>query len=105
MFESKNLVHSNVIDNKGSSLSITFVYGHPNLSKREVVWQQLKNLTSIAQPNWLCIGDFNQILASQEKLYFHQGLVLGAQLLQEVINELYLCDLRATGQRFTWDEQ
>lgn len=95
-------MHSNLIDNKGSSLSITFVYGHPNLSKREVMWQQLRNLRSIAQPNWLCIDDFNRILACQEKLSFHEGPVLGAQLLQQVVNELHLCDLRATEQRFTW---
>ena len=62
VYESKNLVHTDLLNNKCNPLSITFVYGHHELSNKEVVWQKLRSLKSLAQPNWLCIGDFNQIL-------------------------------------------
>lgn len=55
--ESPHLIHIDVVDNKGKPLSITFVYGHPELAKRNEVWQQLKTLKDIAQPSWLCIED------------------------------------------------
>lgn len=33
-YGSKNLVHTNLVDNRGTPLSITFVYGNPEQSKR-----------------------------------------------------------------------
>ena len=32
---SKNVVHTDLLDNKGNPFSITFVYGHPEQSKRK----------------------------------------------------------------------
>lgn len=101
-YSSKNLVHTELLDFKGNPLSITFVYSQPNHSKREEVWQQLKNLKALAKPNWLCIGDFNQVLARNEMLSFTQGTIVGADMFQQVINELQFCVLEATRQRFTW---
>ena len=37
VFYSQNLIHINLLDNRGSPLSITFVYGHPDHAKRGVV--------------------------------------------------------------------
>lgn len=68
----------------------------------EEVWHQLKSLKSCAHLNWLCIGDFNQVLTKDEKLSFHQGSIVGAHLFQQVVAELQLCDLAVTGQKFTW---
>ena len=73
VFDSLNLIHVNLLDDRGSPLSITFVYGHPDHSKRGVVWQQLKTLKQWAHPSWLCIGDFNQILNKEEKFSFKMG--------------------------------
>ena len=65
-------------------------------------WQQLKTLKDIAQPSWLCIGDFNQVLSREEKFSFHQNPIVGAELFQQVLSDLQLCDLMASGQQFTW---
>lgn len=37
--ESSNFIHVDLVDNKGSTLSITFIYGHPELAKKGEVWQ------------------------------------------------------------------
>ena len=100
--ESPHLIHIDFIDNKGKPLSITFVYGHPELAKSNEVWQQLKTLKDIAQPSWLCIGDFNQVLLREEKFSFNQNLIAGAELFQQVLSDLQLSDLMAFGQQFTW---
>ena len=70
IFESKNLVHTNLMDNRGNPLSITFVYGHPYHTKRDPVWARLRELKLLSHPNWLCIGDFNQILFVNDKFSF-----------------------------------
>lgn len=86
-FESKDLVHAGVLDNRGNPLSITFVYGHPEHSKREEVWLNFKALKAIAHHNWLCIGDFNQILTADEKLSFNQGKIVRVDTFQQTISE------------------
>ena len=48
--------------------------------KRNDVWQQLKTLKDIAQPSWLCIVDFNQVLSREEKFSFNQNPIAGAEL-------------------------
>ena len=101
-FDSQNLIHVNLLDDRGSPLSITFVYGHPDHTKKGVVWQQLKTLKQWAHPSWLCIGDFNQILYKEEKFSFKNGTIPGAEEFQQVLRDLQLSDLSASGQRFTW---
>ena len=101
-YESKHLVHTDLVDNRGNPLSITFVYGNPNLSKREEVWNKLRNLKLLDHLNWLCIGDFNQILNHDDKFYFHQGIISGAESFHQLIANLALCKLASSGQKFTW---
>lgn len=67
---SKNMIHANLLDHKGTPLSITFFYGHPELAKRKEVWLELLQIRQIALPNWLCIGDFNQVLTNEDKFFF-----------------------------------
>lgn len=42
IFQSKNLIHVDTCDEKGDQCFITFLYGHPTLSKRNEVWQKLE---------------------------------------------------------------
>ena len=101
-FASEHLIHIILLDNKRSPLLITFVYRHPDHAKGDLVWQQLKTLKNGSHPNWLCIANFNQVLSSQDKLSFNQGNIVGANLLQQLITDLHLCSLTATGQRYKW---
>ena len=99
---SKNMIHANLLDHKGTPLSITFFYGHPELAKRKEVWLELLQIRQIALPNWLCIGDFNQVLTDEDKFTFHSNSIARADLFQQILNELELCALEAKGQHFTW---
>lgn len=38
VYDSKHLVHTDLLDNRGNPPSITFVYGQPELSKSDEVW-------------------------------------------------------------------
>ena len=100
-YESKHLVHTDLLDNRGNPLFITFVHSSPNHSKREV-WDKLRSLKLIAHPNWLYIGDFNQISNYDDKFSFHQGSISRVESFQQVIANLALCELTSSGQKFTW---
>ena len=56
----------------------------------------------LAKSIWLCIGDFNQVLSHEDKFYFNNRNIVGANLFLNTLNELELCELEAKGQRFTW---
>ena len=62
-YSSKHLLHADLNDKKGTLLSVSFVYGHPNHAKREEVWTELRNIKNLVHKHWVCIGDFNQILS------------------------------------------
>ncbi|XP_075645292.1 uncharacterized protein LOC142616298 [Castanea sativa] len=99
---SKHLVHTNLWDNKGNPLSITFIYGHPKESKRDEVWMKLRSFKLSAHSNWLCNGDFNQVLNEDDKFSIHRETVSGADSFQQLISYLGSCEVIAFGQKFTW---
>ena len=102
VYESKHLVHTDLLNNRGNPLSITFVYGQLEVFKREEVWCKLKELKLLARQRRLCIGDFNQILFVKENFSFGDGPIPGAENFQLLVLDLQLCDLVAQGQQFTW---
>lgn len=50
----------------------------------------------------MCIGDFNQILSTDDKFAFLDRKIIGADIFQQTLNDLGLCELEAKGQKFTW---
>lgn len=55
----------------------------------------------LAHSNWLCIKDYNQVLNEDDKFSFNRGTVLGADSFQQLIFDLVLCEVIASGQKFT----
>lgn len=56
-----HFIHTEVKDQYGGLYSITFIYEHPQLNQRKLVWQELESLATQTHQKWLCIRDFNQI--------------------------------------------
>lgn len=48
----------------------------------------LRSLKLSAHSNWLCIGDFNQVLNDEGKFSFHRGIVAGADSFKQLISDL-----------------
>ena len=65
---SKN--HIDYIINKGreDEWCFTGFYGEPVSHKRYESWNRLRQLQKKINLPWLCVGDFNEILRSSEKL-------------------------------------
>ena len=47
---------------------LTCFYGWPEATQKHKSWELLSHLISFVEGPWLCIGDFNAILQSSEKL-------------------------------------
>ena len=93
-YDSKHLIHADLLDHKGTPLSVTFIYGQPDHTKREAFWLELK---TIAKPIWLCIRDFNQVLCHEDKFSFNTRSIARADSFFNTLNDLELCELEAKG--------
>ena len=63
---------------------------------------KLRSFKLLAHSNWLCIGDFNQVLNEDEKFSFNRGTISRADSFQKLISDLGLCEVITSGQKFTW---
>lgn len=82
---------------------ITGFYGKPEEHLSHETWSLLRHLQTRNSYPWVCIGDYNEIPASEEK----QGRLPKAQhLMQEFRSVLIQCgliDLGFMGNWFTWN--
>jgi polyhydroxyalkanoate synthesis regulator phasin len=84
------------------SWKLTCFYGHPNRLYREESWNLLSHLSTGGLPEWLCIGDFNEISNWSEKV----GGVLRNEAQMASFNSTLegcrLQDMGFKGPKFTW---
>ncbi|OMO90423.1 Endonuclease/exonuclease/phosphatase [Corchorus olitorius] len=99
----KNLVCAYIEYNK-EKFWLSCLYGHPETQHRCEIRQQLKEFGRIIPEDegWVVLGDFNQILNTNEKLSFTRNLTRGARELKECLDVCYLSEIPAKGQFFTW---
>ncbi|OMP11686.1 reverse transcriptase [Corchorus capsularis] len=92
---------------KDIKMWLTCIYGHPELSKRGEVWEQLKNMRrQIPQGDeWLVMGDFNQVLHSKDKLSESSNQIRGAEIFKQCLNECGLAEVANKGLHFTWSNR
>lgn len=67
---SKHHIHVEATFGTNGRWRLTGVYGHPDVSQREHIWNLLKSLKRDFNEDlpWLMFGDFNKILFTPEKL-------------------------------------
>lgn len=80
---------------------LTCFYGWPKLNQRSKSWELLAHLKSFVGESWMCIGDFNAILHSTEKLSKRHPQVNHINALHEALEGCQLEDLGFKGYPFT----
>ncbi|KAH9672066.1 reverse transcriptase domain-containing protein [Citrus sinensis] len=82
---------------------LTGFYGYPESSKRRESWDLLRLLSSSSSLPCLCIGDFNDLLAANEK----RGKIVHPNWkfvgFQRAIEDCNLIDLGVEGYQYTWE--
>ena len=102
--DSSSLNHIDVIVNKGQvdSWRFTGIYGLPEASPKSETWNLICNLHRKYTLPWLCVGDFNEILLSHEKLggaLRNESAIRG---FREVVDDCGFMDLGYVGKKYTW---
>ncbi|XXG68937.1 hypothetical protein AAC387_Pa06g1919 [Persea americana] len=85
----------------GLSTLVTGVYGSTNPTQRKNLWQALSNASTTTLP-WCVLGDFNAILAHDEKLSLRQATPSSLKDFQVAVMQAGLSDLFYSGSKFTW---
>ncbi|KAJ4835906.1 hypothetical protein Tsubulata_006169 [Turnera subulata] len=94
-------MHMRVVDSNSSFL-FTVVYGSPKEAWRQYLWRNLEVLASSSIEPWLLAGDFNAIIASEERrnLFGRPGQPNAAFV--DCLLHTNLLDMGFAGNKFTW---
>ncbi|KAG8640094.1 hypothetical protein MANES_13G023901v8 [Manihot esculenta] len=90
------------IDGIGS-WRLTGFYGQPNHLRRNETWNLLRNLRDCSPLPWVCLGDFNDLLAIHEKRGGRPQPRAFIQGFREAICDAGLTDFPMGGYPFTWE--
>jgi hypothetical protein len=78
-------------------------YGNPKVGKRGESWDLLRHLKSMDSVQWVCLGDFNEILKQSEKWGGNERNRSLMESFQSTLNDCRLLDLGYRRQKFTWN--
>lgn len=68
---SRNFINLIVEDQVHGEWRLTGYYGYPEQGRRRSAWDMLRNLRDMSATPWCIIGDFNDLLSSDEKKGTH----------------------------------
>lgn len=101
---SRNFINFELIDSQVGTLRLTGFYGFPESSLRRESWNLLRNLSNNVNHPWCVIGDFNNILSSDDKgsrVPRPSWLING---FRDVVSSCNLIDIPLIGYPFTWEK-
>ena len=83
---------------------ISYVYGQPQPQHRQKVWNELVIFAQSISPNdkLKVIGDFNQVVSSNDKSSSRKVHLRGVDQLIECLNQCNLNEIPLQGQLMTW---
>ncbi|KAL3514707.1 hypothetical protein ACH5RR_027424 [Cinchona calisaya] len=81
---------------------LTVVYASPDIDVRKIFWDHIKKFSSAHSFPWLCVGDFNDILFSNEKRGGKGINHVRVSAFQYCLDSSGLFDMGFVGAKFTW---
>lgn len=100
-----NRILIKVVEEDGFAWFLTGFYGWPKASQRGKSWALLNHLRSFVDRPWVCIGDFNAILNSLEKLNNTPPQQKLMDDFHEALDLANLVYLGFQGYPFTWNNR
>ncbi|XP_073280655.1 uncharacterized protein [Primulina huaijiensis] len=100
---SSNHVDLRVSDDMNGDWRYTRYYGYPERTRRRDSWNLIRSLAAQSNLSWLCIGDYNDKLSTEDK----RGRIDQPQWLlrgfREAIDDCNLTYIPLLGHQFTWE--
>ncbi|OMO52148.1 Endonuclease/exonuclease/phosphatase [Corchorus olitorius] len=86
---------------------VTSLYGNPDLKYIKEVWNLLLELKHNVPENkeWVILGDFNQVLKSDDKPSDTSTQIKGANELQLCLDQCKMAEIANKGLHFTWSNR
>ena len=100
-----NHILSKVVEDDGFVWWLTCFYGWPEAAQRAKSWALLTHLRSFVNGPWLCIGNFNAILHSSEKLSRRPVQWSQVNDFRATLEECELEDLGFRGYQYNWNNK
>ncbi|XP_023911126.1 uncharacterized protein LOC112022729 [Quercus suber] len=94
-----------VVELNGREWFLTGFYGWPEASQKAKSWVLLNHIRSFVEGAWLCIGDFNTILSSSEKLSLRALDSQQIDAFREVLEQSQFVNLGYRGYPYTWNNR
>lgn len=87
------------------SWRFTGFYGHPDQSQRTHSWTLLRRLAGMVDLLWVCMGDFNEVMADSEKFGGLKKKWQAIAEFREAVADSNLEDMGFSGPIFTWSNK
>ena len=81
---------------------ISPIYASPRIAERKILWENLTQVAQLHNMPWLLLGDFNEILSSENKFGGRSINLNRALDFKECLDTCSLLDLGFSGPKFTW---
>ncbi|XP_040990938.1 uncharacterized protein LOC121238163 [Juglans microcarpa x Juglans regia] len=85
----------------GKTWILTGFYGDPITAKRQGSWQLLRRLKPANDLGWLCVGDFNEIVSTNEKSGGMMRPCSQMESFREALEECEPSDIGFVGNKYT----
>jgi hypothetical protein len=95
-------IHLRVKYPNGDWWFFTPIYASPIETKRNTLWNDMKQLARNINDPWLLAGDFNDIVNADEKRGGAVASIRKCNIFKDRIDACKLIDLGAIGPKFTW---
>ena len=80
----------------------TTIYASPRFHERCILWNNLKNATSLHNKPWIITEDFNEVLAEEDKFGGRTISTNISLIFKECLDFCNMVDLGFNGPYFTW---
>ena len=87
---------------KGKQVFLTFVYGEPDQSLRDHVWERLTRYGLARSEPWFIIGDLNEITGNHEKVGGSLRCATSFIPFNNMIRNSELLEFPARGNKMSW---
>ena len=96
-------IHVSVkVRDSNSTWLLSAIYASPRRSERRVLWNNLSVIAALHSLPWVMVGDFNDILSSEEKWGGNRPSASRMAEFHACINSCSLIDLGFSGPQYTW---
>jgi len=83
-------------------MRVTCLHAPSSYQHRQLLWDQLRTISTLNNLPWICAGDFNEILYAWEKVGGRSPDRYRIQSFRDVINDCAFMEIESKGCKFTW---